>query len=54
MQQISKEYAMLFNAISDAEGVLQDLYNALILAQQTAEEIYISSDSLASPILTSE
>lgn len=42
MQEMSKEYLTLFNAITDAEHVLQALYAALQQAQQRAENLYIS------------
>jgi hypothetical protein len=35
------EYTTLFNAITDAISALEWLKQALILAQQTAEEIYM-------------
>ena len=37
-----EEYTLLFNAITDALKTLEALRDHLILAQQTAEEIYIS------------
>jgi len=45
MQQITKEYILLFNAITDAEIILQNLHKKLVIAQQMAEELYISSEN---------
>lgn len=42
MQDISREYIILFNAITQAEKDLQRLRESLILTQQLAEEAYIS------------
>ena len=42
MQNIQKEYSILFNAITDTEAELLRLHIKLIEAQQMAEEIYIS------------
>ena len=36
-----KEYSVLFNAITDAILALQNLQQALILAQQKAEDLFI-------------
>ena len=44
MKKIPQEYIVLFNAISDAEKDLLMIYQKLIFAQQTAEELYISDD----------
>lgn len=38
---MSKEYLLLFNAITDAIRALQDLQLTLILAQQAAEDLFI-------------
>ena len=35
-------YLLLFNAISDAEKVLNQLRETLIAAQQQAEDLYLS------------
>lgn len=40
--EITKEYLMLFNAITDTEKVLESLRLKLIAVQQAAEETYIS------------
>jgi hypothetical protein len=42
MNIISKEYLLLFSAISDAEETLQSLRERLIAAQQNAEEAYLA------------
>ena len=39
MQKVSKEYLLLFNAITDAEESLRRLQARLIDAQQKAEEL---------------
>ena len=44
MENLSKEYLLLFNAILDAEETLETLKGKLIKAQIAAEEIYISKD----------
>ena len=49
MNAISKEYLFLFNAITDALTQLEaqnygDVKDALISAQQKAEEIYITAE----------
>jgi len=41
MQEISREYVILFNAITQAENDLSRLREDLIRAQQLAEETYI-------------
>lgn len=44
MENLSTEYLLLFNAISDAENTLEALKERLIKAQVDAEEVYISKD----------
>jgi len=44
MENLPKEYLLLFNAISDAEYTLEGLKKRLIKAQEDAEELYISKD----------
>lgn len=44
MENLTKEYLLLFNAISDAESSLESLRNKLIEVQTEAEELYISKD----------
>ena len=41
---MSKEYTLLFNAITDAIVALEALTQALIAAQQKAEDLYIEND----------
>lgn len=45
MQNISQEYAILFNAMTEVEDELQRLRERLMLAQQLAEETYIAYPS---------
>lgn len=39
--EITKEYLLLFNAITDTEKILVQLHDELIAVQQQAEELYI-------------
>ena len=39
-----RKYSILFNAITDAIRALQKLQLALMVAQQTAEELYIEGE----------
>ena len=41
MKNISKEYLLLFNIITDTEHVLQQLQAKLIAAQQQAELLFL-------------
>lgn len=41
MKTITKEYALLFNAITDMEQALQALRQELIRVQQQAEEMFL-------------
>lgn len=41
MKTVTKEYALLFNAITDMEKALQALRQELILVQQQAEELFL-------------
>lgn len=41
MEQITKEYLLLFNAITDAEETLRQLRERLIFIQREAEELYM-------------
>ncbi|MEA4813542.1 MAG: hypothetical protein VB112_01360 [Oscillospiraceae bacterium] len=43
MKRISKEYSILFNAITDVENELAKIRAKLIRIQQDAEEAYIKS-----------
>ncbi len=47
MQTISKEYILLFNALTDAEEALRHLEARLIEAQQQAEELFLDSSNPA-------
>jgi len=40
--EITKEYLILFNAITDTENALESLRQKLIAVQQLAEETYIN------------
>ena len=40
MRTISKEYLLLFNAVTDAEESLHQLRETLVAVQQQAEELY--------------
>ncbi|MDY3282694.1 hypothetical protein [Dysosmobacter sp.] len=42
MENLSKEYLLLFNALTDVERGLRELRERIVAAQQTAEELYIS------------
>lgn len=44
MEKLTKEYLLLFNAISDAETTLRQLRERLLLVQCQAEELYIEKD----------
>lgn len=39
-----KSYFFLFNAVTDAIRALQNLQQALIMAQQAAEDLFIDDD----------
>ena len=41
MKNISKEYLLLFNTITDMEAALQHLQEQLITAQQQAEALFL-------------
>lgn len=41
MHTITKEYLLLFNALTDAEDALRQLEFRLIQAQQQAEELFL-------------
>jgi len=41
MKTISKEYLLLFNALTDAESSLQSLRQELIAVQQQAEALFL-------------
>ena len=44
MQKVSKEYLLLFNAITDAGESLRRLQARLVDAQQKAEGLFITDD----------
>lgn len=44
MENISREYLLLFNTITDTEQELSWLNRRLILAQQRAEELFINGE----------
>lgn len=44
MSDISKEYLLLFNTITDVEETLRALRAQLISAQQRAEALFLESD----------
>ena len=41
MNELSKEYIFLFNALTDIREAMAQLEQSLILAQQRAEELYL-------------
>ena len=41
MEELTKEYLLLFNTITRAEKTLEDLRMRLMDAQRTAEDLYI-------------
>lgn len=45
MQNLSKEYLLLFNAITDAEEALRRLQITLMDAQRRAEELFIQEEA---------
>lgn len=49
MSDLTKEYLLLFNAITSAEEALEVLRLRLIEAQRQAEELYISRAGSAEP-----
>lgn len=42
MEPITKQYLLLFNAITDAEAQLQEVRCRLLAIQQQAEELFLS------------
>lgn len=44
MKQISKEYLLLFNAITDTENTLRQLQEHLIFVQQQAEALFVEGE----------
>ena len=49
MQNLTKEYLLLFNAITDAETLLARLRADLIATQQQAEALFLESGEDVSP-----
>lgn len=45
MRDISREYVVLFNAITDAAEILENLRIRLQLVQQQTEELYLEGES---------
>ena len=45
MSDITKEYVLLFNAITDVEEALQELQMKLIKAQQHAEALFVERET---------
>lgn len=48
MKSLSKEYLMLFNAITDMEESLAQLREKLIAVQRQAEELFLEEDDAVS------
>jgi hypothetical protein len=48
MYEITEEYLLLFNAVTDAENTLLRLREDLVAAQRRAEELYINRGAGAS------
>ena len=42
MENLTREYLLLFNALTDVEQALRELRERVVSAQQAAEELYIS------------
>lgn len=49
MQNITKEYLLLFNTITDISEELSRLQNRLLEAQEQAEELYIRRQEGSAP-----
>ena len=49
MRTISKEYLLLFNAVTDAEESLRQLRETLVAVQQQAEELFMAKDEAVPP-----
>lgn len=49
MPNVTKEYLVLFNAITDAEESLRRLQAGLIAAQQRAEDLFLEAESPEEP-----
>ena len=44
MVEISKEYVLLFNAITETEQALRQLQERLMFVQRQAEELYLQAE----------
>ena len=49
MSVLSKEYLLLFNAVTDAERALAQLRETLLDVQRQAEELYMEEDEDDAP-----
>lgn len=49
MTALSKEYLLLFNAVTDTERALSQLREALLEAQRQAEELFLEDESKDNP-----
>ena len=49
MQKITKEYTLLFNALTDAEEALRQLSEQLVSIQQQAEELFLERSDNEAP-----
>ena len=49
MTALSKEYLLLFNAVTDTERALSRLREALLEAQRQAEELFLEDESKDDP-----
>lgn len=45
MENLPKEYLLLFNTLTDLERALQILRQQILTAQRTAEELYIRDEA---------
>ena len=50
MKSISKEYLLLFNAITDVEKTLQNLREDLMAVQRQAESLFLEEEEEAAPV----
>lgn len=49
MTVLSKEYLLLFNAVTDAERTLSQLRESLLLVQRQAEELFLEESACDDP-----
>ena len=49
MTALSKEYLLLFNAVTDTERALSQLREARLEAQRQAEELFLEDESKDDP-----